>query len=193
MRFFVAPYRNAEMRRIGLVVFLTAVFSIGWFAVRDVSLELDHLTVQKANLPDMSLEKVEFQRDVDGVEWTARVERIERRGSEIRLLSLDISGIEDEERRWTLYAPSGVFLEDRRKAVLSDVRGSVANGETIAFFAAPSAEWSEGDTDVVFAEGASYRRSDLFFEGNSVRVSFSGVFSAEKGASFTWLLPEKTE
>jgi hypothetical protein len=181
------------MKRLGFVVFLTLLFLIGWFAVRDVSLELDHLTIEKANLPDMSLEKVEFQREVEGVEWTAKVERAERRGNEIRLLSLDVVGIGSEKRRWTLQAPTGLFLEERRKAVLSDVRGSVTTGETVAFFEAPEAEWSEGGTEVLFEDGAAFRRSDFYFQGNSVRVSFSGVFSAEKGASFTWVLPEDAE
>ncbi|NLD97443.1 MAG: hypothetical protein GX635_10000 [Synergistaceae bacterium] len=181
------------MKRIGFVVFLTLLFLMGWFAVRDVSLELDHLTVEKANLPDMSLEKVEFQREVEGVEWTATIERAERRGKEIRLLSLDIAGIGSEKQRWSLQAPTGLFLEERGKAVLSDVRGSVATGESVAYFEAPEAEWSEGATEVLFVDGASFRRSDFYFEGNSVRVSFSGVFSAEKGASFTWIMPENTE
>ena len=181
------------MKRIGFIVFLTLLFLMGWFAVRDVSLELDHLTVEKANLPDMSLEKVEFQREVEGVEWTATIERAERRGNEIRLLSLDIVGIESEKQRWSLQAPTGLFLEERGKAVLSDVRGSVATGESVAYFKAPEAEWSEGATEVLFVDGASFRRSEFYFEGNSVRVSFSGVFSAEKGASFTWIMPENTE
>ena len=181
------------MKRIGFVVFLTLLFLMGWFAVRDVSLELDHLTVEKANLPDMSLEKVEFQREVEGVEWTATIERAERRGKEIRLLSLDIAGIGSEKQRWSLQAPTGLFLEERGKAVLSDVRGSVATGESVAYFEAPEAEWSEGATEVLFVDGASFRRSDFYFQGNSVRVSFSGVFSAEKGASFTWFLPENVE
>ena len=98
-----------------------------------------------------------------------------------------------EKQRWSLHAPTGLFLEERRKAVLSEVRGSVATGETVAFFEAPEAEWSEGTTEVLFVDGAAFRRSDLYFEANLVRVSFSGVFSAEKGASFTWIMPENTE
>ena len=181
------------MRRVGVVLFLSALFLVGWFAVHDVSLELDKLQIGKANLPDMSFERLEFQRDLDGVEWTAKVERAERRDKEIRLFSLDITGLESEERRWSLYAPTGIVWEERRRAVLSAVRGSIVRGSEIAFFEAPRVEWSEGETEVFFAEGASFRQSRFFFQGTLVRASFSGVFSAEKGASFTWSVPEKTE
>ncbi len=181
------------MKRIALVLFLSGLFLIGWFAVQDVSLELDGIRIERANLPDMSLERVEFQREVDGVEWTAKVELVERRGGEIRLLSLDVTGSENARRRWTLHAPAGVFLEERGQVVLSDMRGSIVAGGETAFFEASRAEWNDGETEVLFVEGAAFRRSDFFFEGSVVRASFSGVFSAEKGASFTWSVPKKTE
>ena len=181
------------MKRAGLVVLLLALFWVVWLAVQDVSLELDDLKVGKANLPDMSFERLEFQRELEGVEWTASVDRAERRGKEISLVSLDVSGVEDEGRRWSLQAPKGVFLEELRRAELSDVRGALILGSETAFFEAPKAEWVEGETEVLFAEGASFRRGNLSFQGNLVRASFTGMFSAEKGASVTWSVPEKTE
>lgn len=181
------------MRRAGLVILLVAAFVAVWYAVRDASLDVDRLSIDRASLPDLSLERVEFQREEDGVEWKASAGLVERRGEEIRLVSLDVSAAEEGRGSFSLISPAGVFSEKERTALLTDVRGSMAAGEATGYFEAPEATWTDGEREVVFAKGASFRSDGIVFEGSTVRVTFSGVFSAEKGASFSWSPPEKQD
>ncbi len=181
------------MRRVGRALLLAAAFVVVWYAARDASLEVDALSVGRADLPDMSLERVRFQREEDGVEWTASVNLVEHRGEEIRLESLELSALEDGRRRAGLSSPFGVFSERERVVRLSDVEGSFVFGDRSGFFEAPEARWADGEREVLFEKGASFSSDGLHFEGSVVRVTFSGVFSAEKGASFSWSPPENQD
>ena len=181
------------MRRVFTGLFLVAAALMAWYAAHDASLDTDRLSVDRANLPDMSLEALEFQREEGGVEWTVKVALAEKRGGEIRLASLDVTAVRGSEESISLRSPSGVFREEEGTAVLYDVTGSVHRDGEVGLFEAPEADWIRGDDEVTFAKGAVFRREGLLFEGNMVRASFSGAFSAEKGASVSWSVPESSD
>jgi len=141
---------------------------------------------KRKDVPDVTLEDVEVQRDISGDLWTLQAERAQRFGEKNNLEVIRVKSSTKNGALWFMDAPKGTVTDDGKVAELWDVEGRAEKFTHPFSWRGKKAQWDQDGNRWLFPEGLSIEGKDFFAEGASGVVEMSGRVTLEGGAYARW-------
>ncbi|AER66320.1 hypothetical protein Tlie_0585 [Thermovirga lienii DSM 17291] len=137
-------------------------------------------------VPDVTLEDVEVQRDISGDLWTLHAERAQRFGDKNNLELIKVKSVTKDGALWFMDAPRGTVTDDGKVAELWNVKGRAEKFNPPFSWKGKKAQWNQEGNCWLFPEGLSIEGRDFFAEGSLGVVEMSGKVTLEGGAYARW-------
>lgn len=128
-----------------------------------------------------------FRRTIESKDWHITADTAEHHAGLIVANSMDIS-INDLliNRRTTIYAQNGEFVQDTSNLLLRSLDGFVFLEDRSVDITAPLASYESSNDMWSFEEGIDIEDDETFITGNEATITSDGIFSLEKGAHARW-------
>lgn len=162
------------------VLFIAAAAFYLW---RDFHLKAN---VSDMPVPDILVENIEVNRNIDGKDWRFVSPRVEHKDGVVLGQSLDISVKDRDGGESRLFAASGTFLRDNNDVTLNKAYGAISSGGALYELTAGSADyiqsenvWFFKNTVKVSDENMDITGREGYFDENSSECLISGDARAE--------------
>ena len=110
-------------RSIFVIAAISIAAIIGSFLWRDL-----HLTGSNVKIPDIVVENINMERDINGKHWTFISPRVEHRDGRVYGDSLDVTIDEGNGKQTKILAKGGTFARANNDLTLDDARGTLVQG-----------------------------------------------------------------
>ncbi|MDR1580235.1 MAG: hypothetical protein LBS35_07745 [Synergistaceae bacterium] len=172
--------------KIVSIITVLMIALIGVYLKRDLALTGD---VFRNKLPPMMVERLEFARRINGMEWHIKAENAESDGETVRASSIDIKAADiDASRSADVYAARGAFDLVSDKMWLYNIAGIVYLSGGSIDIAASRADYDMSDDVWFFSEGISASDGKIHVTGRVGKIESSGVVTLGKGVHASWQL-----
>ena len=169
---------------LALILAIAAVGVTGFYFWRDLNLPLNTVFEK---LPEVVVENLNFQRDIDGRTWQVVARSAEHEEGVVRALSIDLSISDDKtSRRTEIKAVSGDFAQATSDVTLHVIDGTLFLPESSVDMTAPLAQYNSTESSWRFSEGFEMWDEDTRLTGDDAIVTSEGLFIVERGARILW-------
>lgn len=180
--------RIAWRGKAALALFLSASAVLLFYFVRDLNLSP---SADGGNIPDVVVEDLSFEREIDGRDWSVRLKRAEHHRGTVRGSGLDIVVNEPDAGRSTrVEAESGEYETDSGNLRLAAVEGFSSLGSRSFDWLASLAAYDRSLDIWTFERGIKAGDGSVMVSGDFATLDRDSVFDIREGAEARWNMVE---
>lgn len=170
--------------KIRLTLAIAAIVFLAFYVRRDMRLVPEF---SLDNLPDVSVENLDFRRSIKSRDWRLRASKAEHDGGLIQVFEMKIDVTEpDSGRGIFLNAASGRFNEKDDFLGARSIDGILTLDGRSVDVLAPSADYERSADIWFFNEGIELWDSGSYIKGGAAAMQSGGVLAIRKGAYASW-------
>lgn len=167
-----------------LILFIGSFFT--WSIVKDLDLEKNSNVGTKENLPEVTVEELEFSREISGDEWLITVGEAIKAGVTYSLADIRINGTMVSGDIWRVDSPEGIYNETDDLWLLREPQGIFRGENEPVHWIAPEANIYPSRGRISFESGIRIEQNFLVINGRSGVATFDGLFILSGGADALW-------
>lgn len=140
-----------------------------------------------SDLPDVSVENLDFRRRIGSKDWRLRAKRAEHDSGLIKAFEMEIDVSEaDSGGRMSLRASSGEFSEADYVLDIRSLDGVIFRDGRSMDISSPQANYERSLDVWSFNRGIELWDEKTHIEGGTAAITSDGVLAIRKGAHVSW-------
>ncbi len=172
--------------KLSVLLILLAGSFFAWNIVKDLGLEKNVTVTKEENLPEVTVEDLEFSREISGDKWLITVGEAIKAGVTYSLADIRMNGAMDNGNIWTVDSPEGIYNETDDLWLLKQPQGFFRGEKEPVHWIAPEANISTSRGQISFESGIRIEQNLLVIDGRSGYATFDGLFILSEGADALW-------
>ncbi|MDR1515382.1 MAG: hypothetical protein LBS45_06785 [Synergistaceae bacterium] len=170
--------------KIKLLLAIAAILALAFYIRRDMNLTPDFTL---GDLPDVSVENLDFRRRIRSRDWHLRAKRAEHDSGVIRAFEMEIDVSEaDSDGLMSLRASNGEFSEADYFLEVRSLDGVLFRDGRSMDVLAPQASYERSPDVWLFNRGIELWDEKTYIKGGMAAIASDGVFVLWKGAYVSW-------
>jgi hypothetical protein len=167
------------------IILVSFAIMIVTYLVHDVKLNIETAKLIIANVPEIRLENIRFERDMFDSHWRISIPNLERLREVVRVFSVDISREFSNGDTWKISGDNGEYIESSEMATLNEVSGHIVIDGKFYEFYAPCASWEKSGDTVVLSKGVTINGEFGSISAGKARIEDGNLVTVERG-EITW-------
>ena len=179
------------LKKLILALIIFGIITLVRYALSDMNLDIDLLRESLMNMPGLVMENIRFSREVSGDLWQVRLPYLEQRDKTINFMSADITRtLSGDKGKWSFFGKSGVYSDDEKTASISDLTGTLQEGNRTWILKSPKLTWQDKNTTFIFPQGLTIHDSEFYVSAPIASADNSHVILLQHGGVIRWRNPK---